>query len=126
MAKTIRDTLSKSLIGQPINKIYAESYPEPQREQDSYPGLEVVLAHKLSPYGMTIKIINEKENSYIKYEYDSDKKYRFSYTYLDLDFTINTDDDQIAAKLYPFFNEDQKTRILAMTLGSKAGDDNGR
>lgn len=88
--------------------------------KQEYPGIEVAITHQLAPRSMKLTISSPpKDEGYGLYEKE-DFKYIFSYRYLDLNFTIKTYDDSIAAKLYPFFNEEQKTQIMAMTLGSKA------
>lgn len=88
--------------------------------RDEYPGLEVAITHKLAPRSMQLTISTPKNEdaAYGLFE-KADYKYIFNYVYLDLSFTIKTYDDKIAAKLYPYFNEEQKTQIMAMTLGSK-------
>lgn len=92
---------------------------------ESYPGLEVAVAHKLAPLDMRLTIQparDEHSDRLLKYAKHSESSYKyvFRYRYLDLSFSIKTDDDKIAAKLYPFFNEYQKNQIMAMTLGSRS------
>lgn len=93
-----------------------------------YPGMEVAITHQLAPSRMKLTIGTSEKDIYkaskhydTKY-YDSEGgyKYVFHYRYLDLAFIIKTDDDKVAAKLYPYFNEKQKVQIMAMTLGSKS------
>jgi hypothetical protein len=108
--------------------VQGTSYSEESSQEEYYLGLQVAIEHKLAPLEMRLTI-QKKESvesnpaipTHKKWdilEKDSDSKYVFYYQYLDLPFTIRTHDDKIAAKLYPYFSDEQKTQIMAMTLGS--------
>ena len=93
-----------------VEKMSAE---ESMEEGDFYPGLEVAVKHQLAPNRMQLTI-NVSDDIY-----STTYKYMFYYSYLDLTFNIKTNDDKVAARLYPSFNEAQRTQIMAMTLSSK-------
>lgn len=121
MKKEIADTLIKKL--EQFEFDMDESDMMKATEEMSYPGLEVAIAHKLAPLDMRLSIqpARDERDLFLKYTKYSEK-YVFRYRYLDLSFTIKTDDDKIAAKLYPFFDDHQKNQIMAMTLGSKSSE----
>lgn len=91
----------------------AGPYTELKDEENEPPGIKVVLAHQLAPYKVRLAFGNNS------FSFDKEVKYNFKYNYLDIYFTIRTDDDKTAAKLFPFFTNEQKIQIMAMTLGAK-------
>ena len=89
-------------------------------EQAPYPaGLKVAIEQKLAPVEIQLTIEREVEDDHRLLKMADRPKYHFHYQYLDLPFTIRTNDDKVATQLFPFFTEEQKTRLMAMTLGNK-------
>lgn len=110
ITKTLK-AVSTSMIGQK----YPSAMISVEKDEESYPGFEVAIKHQLSPYVMKLNFNmiedNRKLSIYSSTSQDEGYKYIFKYNYLDLYFTIRINDDKIAAQLFPFFSDKQKTQL---------------